>query len=210
MIFKTIANDLERLLVVVKKMCDKTKKLFKLVFIVMLIVAGYYLKQVDTAQISTYCAFCDFKNRVDRQETYVYEDDLVQAFPSVSPIHPGHMLVIPKRHVRQFEDLSEVEVNRIMAVLKKIHQAFSILLPEPPAYFMWQKNGREAFQTVPHVHFHYIPRPKGSFSNVMFFGVHVLIGGLIRGWLTPEALRKEAERVRTAMSGQKTLVSAAI
>lgn len=136
----------------------------------------------------------------ERLGIYVYEDDLVQAFPSIAPTNPGHMLVIPRRHVQQFEDLTDTEIQRMMYVIKKIHQAMCFLRSAPPRYLLLQKNGREAFQTVPHVHFHYIPRPDGAYSNIKFWIYDLLVAGLIRQWMSYKELKREADLVKEAIT----------
>lgn len=111
-----------------------------------------------------YCAFCD-SAVIERQK--FYEDDLVVALYTHKPVFPGHCLVIPKRHVRRFEELSSAEAGRMMDVLQKVHLAVQKTFHTNP-YVLLQKNGREAGQTVPHVHFHYIPRKTGDTSGLKF------------------------------------------
>jgi histidine triad (HIT) family protein len=111
-----------------------------------------------------YCAFCD---PAVLQAQVFYEDDLVYALCTYRPIFPGHSLVIPKRHVERFEMLTDAEMLRIDQVLKKVNTAVREVF-HTSAYLLLQKNGREAGQTVPHVHFHYIPRKAGEDSALAF------------------------------------------
>lgn len=111
-----------------------------------------------------YCAFCDPK--VLSYQKF-YEDELVIALYTHKPILPGHSLIIPKRHVERFEGLSDEEITQIGRVIKKVNKAAEEVFETSP-YLILQKNGKEAGQTVPHVHFHYVPRRVGDDSTLMF------------------------------------------
>lgn len=113
---------------------------------------------------TTYCAFCD----PQVLESHIfYEDDLVLALCTHKPIFPGHCLIIPKRHVEQFGALSDEEAFQITRVIKKVDKAVQEVF-KTTAYLLLQKNGKEVGQTVPHVHFHYIPRKTGENSTLNF------------------------------------------
>lgn len=113
----------------------------------------------------TKCAFCN-EDVLNYQK--FYEDDLVLALYTHKPIFPGHCLIIPKRHVQRFEMLSEEETLQMSKVIKEVDQAVSKVF-KTTSYLLLQKNGFEVGQTVPHVHFHYIPRKAGDSSLIKFF-----------------------------------------
>lgn len=77
------------------------------------------------------------------------------------PISPGHTLVIPKRHVGSFFDLTSEEHQEMFELL---HQAKLVLDAEhnPDAYNIGINDGTAAGQTVPHLHMHLIPRYSGD------------------------------------------------
>ena len=111
------------------------------------------------------CAFCT--TDVLERQTF-YEGELVLALYTHKPVMPGHCLIIPKRHVERFENLTDEEMLEIGQVIKKVdavvRKEFHTI-----SYLLLQKNGEEVGQTVPHVHFHYIPRKQGDDSIVKFF-----------------------------------------
>lgn len=111
-----------------------------------------------------YCAFCD--TSVLEAQTF-YEDDLVLALYTHKPVYPGHSLIIPKRHVSRFEQLSKEEMVQMQETIKKVHKAASEVFGTH-SYLLLQKNGEEVGQSVPHVHFHYIPRKTGETSRLTF------------------------------------------
>lgn len=114
---------------------------------------------------ASYCPFCD-QAVLERQA--FYEDELVMALYDHRPIFPGHSLIIPKRHIERFDQLTEEEMTQIGRAIKKVN----LLIPEvfhTSAYLIAEKNGLEVGQSVPHIHFHYLPRKSGESSLLYFF-----------------------------------------
>lgn len=148
---------------------------------------------VNTEQASlsdVACAFCD-KTVLDVQK--FYEDDYVVGLLSYKPVSPGHVLIIPKRHVERFENLSDDEVLGVGRVIKKVNQVISKIYGTS-AYFILQKNGVEVGQTVPHVHFHYIPRKAGS-STSFFFLIKFFLSQFKRQ-LSAEKIRQQVTEIK--------------
>jgi diadenosine tetraphosphate (Ap4A) HIT family hydrolase len=129
-----------------------------------------YAVSLLEARAPRYCAFCD--QTVLSNQTF-YEDDLVIALLTHKPILEGHCLIIPKRHVERFEMLSDAEIAQIGRVIKKVNQA-AMKVFGTSSYLLHQKNGVEVGQTVPHVHFHYIPRLAGEDSSITFIAKMVI------------------------------------
>ncbi len=129
------------------------KKKLLLVLLVLLLAAVAIVSFKKTGELEG-CAFCS-EDVLQRQA--IYEDELVLALYSHKPIVPGHVLVIPKRHVERFEELQETEFLKIKEVIEKIDKAAQEIY-KTSDYLLLQKNGQAAGQTVPHVHFHYFPR----------------------------------------------------
>ncbi len=114
--------------------------------------------------LPSYCAFCNQK--VLEYQTF-YEDELIAALYSYKPVTSCHLLVIPKRHVERFENLTTDELLQMNRVIKKVDKAARKIFGTS-SYLLLQKNGVEVGQTVPHVHFHYIARKKGQNGAVKF------------------------------------------
>jgi bis(5'-adenosyl)-triphosphatase len=93
-----------------------------------------------------------------------FESDLVLGVVNLKPIVPGHVLVIPKRVVERFGDLTSEEVvdlwtsvHKIGPALEKHHgcSALNIAI----------QDGVASGQSVPHVHVHILPRKEGDFER---------------------------------------------
>lgn len=55
------------------------------------------------------CIFCKIRDREIPKE-FTYEDDEIMVFPDISPVKPIHLLIIPKRHVKDFKDMKNKEL----------------------------------------------------------------------------------------------------
>lgn len=144
--------------------------------------------------LGAYCAFCD-PEVIQRQQ--FYEDDLVVALYTHKPVLPGHCLVIPKRHVERFEGITDLEAARISQVIKRVDTAVTHVFGTA-SYLLLQKNGAEVGQTVPHVHFHYIPRKSGNGSTLEFM-TRMYLADMHRP-MSPEELQRVIIPLREAIS----------
>jgi len=87
----------------------------------------------------------------------VYEDEHVFAFLDISPLCPGHTLVIPKEPAATLDQLSDESAAAIGRVLPRLCRA--VLAATSATHFnVLQNNGAPAHQAVDHVHFHIIPK----------------------------------------------------
>ena len=109
------------------------------------------------------CIFCSFVNTLPR-ENMVHDSELFIAVKDKFPVNKGHTLIIPRRHVEAFFDLTREEFS----VLKPMMDAVKVELDEenrPDGYNIGINVGQHAGQTVFHVHIHVIPRYKGDVEH---------------------------------------------
>lgn len=170
------------------------KKYIILTFLVFTSLVGWnYLLSTTQSSSEEYCAFCD--PEVLARQTF-YEDDLVLALYTHKPILPGHCLIIPKRHVERFEFLTDEEITQMGRVIKKVNNAVVKVFGTSP-YLLLQKNGSEVGQTVPHVHFHYIPRQSGDDSTIGF--LIKMYSAPLLGPISTEEMQDAVEKLKHAM-----------
>jgi histidine triad (HIT) family protein len=128
---------------------------------VLLVAVGIWaLLQVDTQKnfSKENCPFCN-PSVLDKQT--VYESDSCLALLSYKPATPGHMLILPKRHVERYDELTSEEAASLQAMIARVDRTEREVLGAT-GYIILEKNGVEAGQSVPHVHFHYFPRKVGD------------------------------------------------
>jgi len=104
---------------------------------------------------------CDFCNEQEFEGRTVFEDDLVRAFLTNTPIVPGHALVIPKRHAATIYDLTPAEREALMFTAHKVAEALVLAFGAHGFNYAWNE-GKEAGQSIPHLHMHIVPRTKND------------------------------------------------
>ena len=106
------------------------------------------------------CPFCRLSRRVE----IICETTTCVAFYDGYPVSPGHALIIPKRHVASYRDLSRQErydMDDIREyVMHKIDEKY-----HPDGYNVGININEAAGQSVFHCHMHIIPRYKGDVPN---------------------------------------------
>lgn len=101
------------------------------------------------------CPFCELLSG-QGELSVVAGDDLVLAFLDAYPVAPGHVLVVPRRHVPSLAGLTPAEGTALWATTQLL--AGRIRARLAPAVNLHLADGAEAEQDVPHVHLHVIPR----------------------------------------------------
>lgn len=109
------------------------------------------------------CVFCkiisgEFSSRK------IYEDEFTLAFLDISKDVDGHILVVPKNHVKNILDCDKETLARVFETVKKI----SNHLTENCGYDgvnLFNCSDESAGQSVPHFHIHIIPRKNGDGIN---------------------------------------------
>jgi histidine triad (HIT) family protein len=97
------------------------------------------------------CVFCD----LDEKYVFHEENGVVMTVPVFAYVD-GHIMVIPKRHVRSVKELTPEEwetMRKFFYLAKKMIREVRGV----KGMQIVQKDGAEAQSTVEHIHFHCIP-----------------------------------------------------
>lgn len=86
------------------------------------------------------------------------------AFYDGFPVSPGHALIVPRRHVASFFDLTEEERADLFRVADEVRQIVDERY-HPDGYNLGVNVGEAAGQSIFHVHLHLIPRYAGDVPN---------------------------------------------
>jgi len=116
----------------------------------------------------------------------VYEDDKTLAFMDIMPAVDGHTLVVPKEAAITIFDLSDEGATNLIKTTKRVAVAVRKAF-ECPGVMLAQLNGAAAGQTVPHIHFHILPRTQ---PNLSLHG---------RTMADPKTLEPIAAKIRAAL-----------
>jgi histidine triad (HIT) family protein len=91
----------------------------------------------------------------------LYEDAATLAFLDIMPQTEGHTLVLPKEAAETLLDLSPEAAAAAIHTVQKLARAVQVAVGAD-GLLISQFNGAAAGQTVPHVHFHILPRWEGA------------------------------------------------
>lgn len=105
------------------------------------------------------CIFCN----IDK-ENILYQDDSWFAVYDNFPVSKGHVLLIPKRHVKTYFELNYVELASVGLNINIIKHILDKKF-KPTGYNIGINCGESAGQTVMHCHIHIIPRYDGDVSD---------------------------------------------
>ena len=103
------------------------------------------------------CAFCIGVNKRIK-----VENELCFGMDDKYPVTPGHMLVIPKRHVADYFMLGQAELNCIHALITVLKDSAFEKDQSIQGFNLGVNCGEIAGQTVMHCHVHLIPRREGD------------------------------------------------
>jgi superfamily II DNA or RNA helicase/diadenosine tetraphosphate (Ap4A) HIT family hydrolase len=110
-------------------------------------------------RMETSCPFCAIST-----ERIIFDDDLVMGIWDAFPVTEGHLLIVPKRHVPTWFDLTGPEQS---AIMERVLQAQHLLADKfgVADFNVGFNQGEAAGQTVPHFHLHVIPRRSGDVED---------------------------------------------
>ncbi len=106
------------------------------------------------------CIFCKIiEGKIPSAK--VYETDKVLAFLDINPTSKGHTLIVPKAHHELLVDVPDEMLKDLAVAVKKVANAVKKGTNAGGLNFLLSME-KAAGQTVPHVHFHIIPRHEGD------------------------------------------------
>ena len=106
------------------------------------------------------CVFCKIVNS-DIPSLKIYEDEHTLVFMDIAKDVDGHMVAIPKKHVKCILDCDDETLTHLMMTVKKVanhciddcgYEGVNLL----------NASDESAGQSVPHFHIHIIPRKNGD------------------------------------------------
>lgn len=106
------------------------------------------------------CVFCRIRDGAI-PSVRVHEDARTIAFMDINPLAEGHCLVIPRTHAATIFEASEADVQAVIVAVRRVALALREAL-RPDGLNLLQANGAAAFQSVPHLHVHLVPRWTGD------------------------------------------------
>ncbi|MGZ8578861.1 MAG: HIT family protein [Actinomycetota bacterium] len=112
------------------------------------------------------CVFCAIPEAEPETERVLVRGELAYVVLNKFPYNPGHLLVVPLRHVGELEDVTPEENGELQALLQRSIRAIR-RTADPHGFNIGLNLGRIAGAGIPeHLHWHVVPRWSGD-TNFM-------------------------------------------
>ena len=106
------------------------------------------------------CLFCNIK-----ESGNVHENDFAFVSYDSYPVSKYHCLIIPKRHVIDYFDLSKEELIACDELIRIIKNEIEVKDQSVKGFNLGTNIGKVSGQSILHCHFHLIPRRAGDVDN---------------------------------------------
>ena len=106
------------------------------------------------------CLFCNI-----RESGVTYENDFAYASFDSYPVSKDHCLIIPKRHIKDYFELSKEELIACDKLVKIVKDEITNKDQSVKGFNLGTNIGKVSGQSIFHCHFHLIPRREGDVEN---------------------------------------------
>ncbi|MAJ65810.1 MAG: HIT family protein [Candidatus Pelagibacter sp.] len=106
------------------------------------------------------CLFCNPKIT-----GFIFENELAYVSYDSYPVSSLHCLIIPKRHIKSYFELTNNEIIACHQLIKKIKKEIKIKDSSVKGFNIGTNSGKVAGQSIMHCHIHLIPRRKNDVKN---------------------------------------------
>jgi len=110
--------------------------------------------------MSDLCPFCIAVTTGNHHESDAHAAVLDDNYP----VLPGHTLIVPRRHVRYVDELTDQETSSMLDLARQARQRLRTGSSRTE-FTMGLNDGPLAGQTIGHVHLHVIPRTEGDLPD---------------------------------------------
>lgn len=125
------------------------------------------------------CPFCRIPSLPDADGLVVARGDAVYAVLNLHPYNPGHLMVLPYRHVAELEDLTPAEATELMTVTQQAVRTLK-QVAAPHAFNVGINLGAVAGGSLAdHLHQHVVPRWSGDANFIAVIGQTKVIPQLL-------------------------------
>ena len=106
------------------------------------------------------CLFCNIT-----KSGCTHENELAYASYDSYPVSEHHCLIIPKRHIRDYFDLTNEELLACNNLIKIVKKEITNKDKTVSGFNLGTNIGKVSGQSIHHCHFHLIPRREGDVEN---------------------------------------------
>ena len=106
------------------------------------------------------CLFCN-----SEESGFIFENQLSFASYDTYPVSKYHCLIIPKRHIKDFFEITDEELVACNELIKRVKHEVIRQDPNIDGFNLGTNIGEVSGQSILHCHFHLIPRRSGDVDN---------------------------------------------
>ena len=106
------------------------------------------------------CLFCNIE-----ESSCAHENELAYASYDSYPVTEHHCLIIPKRHIKDYFDLSNKELVACNDLVQIVKDEIIKKDPSVKGFNLGTNIGKVSGQSILHCHLHLIPRREGDVDN---------------------------------------------
>ncbi|MFX1409186.1 MAG: HIT family protein [Promethearchaeota archaeon] len=117
----------------------------------------------------------------------VYHDDIIFISLNLYPYNPGHLLIVPNKHIAKLTELTKEDLIHISRTMQGIQLLLDDLY-NPRGYNIGINQGRIAGGSIEHLHFHIVPRYGSELGYIDIIGETRVV---------PEGLESVMKKLKT-------------
>ena len=124
----------------------------------------------DKTKHKVECILCSIiKDSKEVKSLKLHQDDVGAISLNLYPYNPGHLMVFPIRHVKDFRDLTNREILHLSELIKKSQDMLSDLY-NPEGFNIGMNIGNVSGASILHLHIHIVPRFKNELGYIDIIG----------------------------------------
>ena len=108
------------------------------------------------------CIFCKIVEG-EIPSNKIAENDEFIAFHDINPIAPVHLLVIPKKHIKDFNEVDSATMANMTEFIQEVAKKLEL---DINGYRLITNIGKDGGQEVPHLHFHILGGAKLKWTHL--------------------------------------------
>ena len=101
------------------------------------------------------CVFCKIVNK-EISAKIVLENDLVLAFENIKPVHPVHVLIIPKKHIANIQEADAGDKEYLAQMMLAVSQIAKAKGVDESGYRLIVNHGKDSGISIDHLHIHLV------------------------------------------------------
>jgi len=105
------------------------------------------------------CLGCRIVKQLEPEVNIIYEDNHIVCVLDIAPFNDGHLLILPKAHYMEVEEIDEATLNAIINASTRMSKLLKKVF-KPDGITFCQNGG--VFNDLKHFHMHVIPRYVGD------------------------------------------------